>query len=132
MDIATLSLILQLTVFAMLTIGYLLFRAHNIKGHGYILCTATIIHIGAILLRMIPAISSDPQFISITLDPLSLIHWSHITLGLIAPTLGTYISLRWIIHGTNPRYCVGKWMMRITFIMWIISLLFGIVMYFSP
>ena len=132
MDITTLSLILQLIVFVMLIFGYLLFIAHNIKGHGYILCTATIIHIVAILLRMIPAISSDPQFISITLDPLSLIHWSHITLGLIAPTLGTYISLRWIIHGTNPRYCVGKWMMRITFITWIISLAFGIVMYFIP
>jgi len=132
MDLATLSLILQLVVFAMLICGYLLFRAHNIKGHGLVLFTATIVHIGAILLRMIPALSSDPQFISITLDPLSLIHWSHVVLGSTAPALGAYISLRWIIHGTNPRYCFGKWMMRITFITWIISLLFGIVMYLLP
>ena len=132
MDIATLSLILQLTVFAMLIFGYLLFRAHNIKGHGVVLCVATVVHIGAILLRMIPAVFSDPEFTSLSLDPLNMIHWSHIVLGLIAPALGTYISLRWIIHGTNPRYCVGKWMMRITFITWIISLVFGIVMYFIP
>ena len=132
MDIPTISLILQLFVLAMLIFGYLLFRAHNLKGHGFVLSTATIVHIVAILLRMIPAISSDPQFISITLDPLSLIHWGHIALGLIAPTLGTYISLRWIIHGTNPHNCVGKWIMRITFITWIISLLFGIVMFLLP
>lgn len=132
MDIATLSLILQLTVFAMLIFGYLLFIARNIKGHGFVLCVATVVHIGAILLRMIPAVSSDPEFTSLILDPLNLIHWSHITLGLIAPALGAYISLRWIIHRTNPRYCVGKWMMRITFITWIISLVFGIVMYFIP
>jgi uncharacterized membrane protein YozB (DUF420 family) len=132
MDISTISLILQLIVLAMLIYGYLRFRASDIKGHGFVLCAATVVHIGSILLRMIPAIYSDPQFISITLDLLSLIHWSHVALGLIPPTLGVYLSLRWIIHRTDTRYCTGKWIMRITFITWIISLLFGIVMYLSP
>jgi uncharacterized membrane protein YozB (DUF420 family) len=130
MDISTVSLILQLLVFAMLISGYLRFRASDIKGHGFILCAATIVHIGAILLRMIPAFFSDPEFMSISLDSLSLIHWGHVALGFIAPALGIYISLRWILHGTNPRYCSGKWLMRITFVTWIVSLLFGIVMYF--
>ena len=132
MDIATVSLILQLLVFAMLIFGYLRFRASDIKGHGFILCTATVVHIGAILLRMIPAFSSDPEFMSISLDSLSLIHWGHVALGFIAPALGVYISLRWILHGTNPRFCSGKWLMRITFVTWMVSLLFGIVMYFLP
>jgi uncharacterized membrane protein YozB (DUF420 family) len=132
MDIATISLILQLLILAMLIYGYFLFKTGDIKGHGFVLCTATAVHIGVIILRMIPAASSDPQFMSISFDPLSLIHWGHAALGLLAPALGSYISLRWVWHGTDPRFCRGKWLMRITFVSWMVALISGIVMYFLP
>ncbi len=130
MDLPTLSLLLQLLIFAMLVFGYLRFRAGDLKGHGLVLATATVIHIGVIILRMIPAMAADPEFTYITLDPVSLIHWGHVALGLLAPALGVYISLRWFVHGSDPRFCRGKWLMRITFVTWLVSLLFGIVMYF--
>jgi uncharacterized membrane protein YozB (DUF420 family) len=132
MDITTISLALQLLVFALLIFGYYRFRAGDLIGHGLVLVSATVVHIGAIILRMIPAFSTDPQFLSIMLDPLNLMHWSHVALGLLAPALGLYISLRWVLHGSNPRFCRGKLLMRITFVVWFVSLLFGIVMYFSP
>ena len=132
MDIATISLILQLLVFGLLIFGYIRFRTGDLIGHGLVLVSATVIHIGAIILRMIPAFSTDPQFLSIKLDPLNLIHWSHVALGLLAPSFGVYISLRWVLHGSNPRFCRGNLLMRITFVVWFISLLFGVVMYFSP
>ena len=130
MDIATISLVLQLLVFALLLFGYYRFKAGDLIGHSRVLASATVIHLGAIILRMIPAFSSDPQFIAITLDPLSLTHWGHVALGLIAPALGVYISLRWILHGSDPRFCRGKLLMRVTLVAWLISLLLGIVMYF--
>ena len=120
MDIATISLVLQLLVFALLLFGYYRFRAGDLFGHGLVLVSATVIHIGAIIIRMIPAFSSDPQFIAMTLDPLSLIHWGHVALGLIAPALGVYISLRWVLHGSDPRFCRGKSLMRITLVAWLI------------
>ena len=132
MDIATISLVLQLLIFALLIFGYQRFRHGDLKGHGLVLASATLVHIGVIILRMIPAVASDPEFMSINLDPLNLIHWGHVALGLLAPALGVYISLRWVFYGSDPRFCRGKLLMRITFITWLISLLFGIVMYFLP
>jgi len=132
MDIATISLILQLLIFAMLIYGYYRFRLGDVKGHGLVLFAATIVHIGVIVLRMVPQFFIDPEFMTITTDPLNWIHWGHVALGLLPPVLGGYITLRWASHGFDYKFCRGKWLMRVTVITWIVSLLFGIVMYFSP
>jgi uncharacterized membrane protein YozB (DUF420 family) len=131
-EIGTLSLITQVIVFFLLCFGYLMFRKGDLKGHGAVLTVATFLHIGLLFLRMFPAFFLDHEFLFFALDPENLAHWGHVGLGLLAPVLGIYLSLRWVIHGFNPKWCAGKTLMRIVFLTWFVSLVLGFVIYVLP
>jgi uncharacterized membrane protein YozB (DUF420 family) len=76
---------------------------------------------------MIPSFISEYGEIIYTLsEPLSLSHIVHAASGSIALTLAALISIRWIMNRLNPAGCRGKTLMRATFVLWVASLVTGV------
>jgi len=117
----------QLLLMAILAYGYLRYRAGDLRGHGYSLVAATVIHYVSVFALMIPVLVDDyPSLAADPLDAFSLVNVAHAATGGVAMVLAAYISIRWIVNGLNPRECEGKTMMRVTLLNWSVSLLIGL------
>ncbi len=130
-DIPTISLITQIAILTLLIYGYALFRKGNIAGHGQVLSVAVAIHTAAILIIMLPLFLVSPaSYIPNLTTLMGIGNISHIVSGTMAEILAVYIVYRWIRNRLKPSGCRGKLVMRITMILWLISLLTGLGTYF--
>ena len=117
---------------ALLALGYLRFRAGDLRGHGLILVAATVIHYASVITLMIPVLLSEyPSFISSPLATFSLLNIAHDATGGAAMILAAYISIRWIANHLNPKGCIGKTLMRATIITWAASLIIGLIIHLT-
>jgi uncharacterized membrane protein YozB (DUF420 family) len=130
-DYPTLSLITQIALLALLIYGYALFRKGNLLGHGKVLLAALTLHTIAILAIMLPLFLTSPKsYIPNLTTLMGLGNLAHILSGSIAEVLAIYIVYRWFRNRLNPSGCRGKLIMRITMILWLLSLLTGLGTYF--
>lgn len=130
---ANATLVLQIVILAFLIYGYRLLKAHNYRNHGIITGVATILHTVSIVVVMIPLLLPDAKsFISAFLEPASLINLVHAGLGSVAEILAIYLVVRWAIHDFDVKGCVGKIRMSLTFYIWMLALISGIILYALP
>ena len=121
------TVITQIFLMALLALGYLRYRAGDLRSHGLILVAATVIHYASVILQMLPVFLSEyPSFTSTPLASFTLLNVAHDVTGGAAMILAAYISIRWIANGLNPKGCTGKTLMRATIITWFASLLIGL------
>jgi len=130
MDIAAFSLIVQIFVLAIILLGYIYFRRKNLWLHGVLLVIATAIYSAAIFTIMVPLFLASPQNYIPNLGIVGIGNSFHIVLGCISEILAVFISARWIINRFDSRGCAGKELMRLTMLLWLASLLSGILTYF--
>jgi uncharacterized membrane protein YozB (DUF420 family) len=126
--IASVSLIIQLGVLALLIIGYGFKRRLRYRLHGIFMLSAVTLHLVAILTIMVPS------FIAITLEkPTALITAFapfHATAGLITTILGVWIVGGWRLR-PSIQYCSPKKkFMLATLTLWLTTLTLGIIFYF--
>ncbi len=130
--VATLSLVLQLVVLALIIIAYELRRRFKFRLHGFCMFFAFAIHlavIGAIMIpsyveALIPITLSKPQ------SEISLLSLAHVPVGTAAIVLAAWIMATWRFRG-QTEYCRSKKpTMRVTFVLWLIALGIGVVFYF--
>ncbi len=122
----------QLLLMAILAYGYLRYRAGDLRGHGYALVAATVIHYASVLALMIPVFVSEyPSLAASPLGAFALANVAHAATGAVAMVLAAYISIRWIANGLNPRGCQGKTIMRVTILNWSASLLIGLILHLT-
>ena len=117
---------------AILALGYLRYRAGDIRGHGFLLVGATIIHYGSVLALMIPVLIDE--YPNLSANPLNIFTFAniiHATTGAVALILAAYISLRWIINKLDSKKCVGKTIMQLTILNWSISLVIGLIIHLT-
>jgi uncharacterized membrane protein YozB (DUF420 family) len=130
-QLATLSLIFQLGVLALLFAGYGFKRRLSFHIHGLCMLAALVIHlifIGVImmpsLLSLIPFVSNSPTSL------ISFISLFHAIAGSITAILSIWIVGTWRLRHST-KFCASKRKhMRFTFTIWSISLFLGVILYF--
>ncbi len=129
--VATISLAMQLVVLVLLVTAYELNRQKKFRQHGILMFTSVILHIITVLIIMVPSFS----VIAFTTTGLSsiiiLLTVIHAVFGLSTLALGVWIAFSWRFR-RSLQYCAPKKrVMRATFTLWAISIVFGVIMYFG-
>jgi uncharacterized membrane protein YozB (DUF420 family) len=126
--IATVSLVFQLGVLALLLVGFGLKRRLRFHLHGIFMLAAVVLHliiIGAVMLPSFVAIILEKPAISI-----GLLAPFHAVAGTATAILGIWIVGGWRLR-QSTKFCAPKRkFMRATFILWLVSLSLGVIFYF--
>ena len=129
--IPTISVAIQVIVFALLVYGYWLFRRFSFQRHGKIMSWALVLHLIAIFSIMVPSLvlAVIPEYIvRNVLDLVSIFVLIHVPLGVVAVSLGIWFVVGWRLKGLKSCFNRRK-LMRLAFILWLITLSLGIVIY---
>ncbi|MBI0582957.1 MAG: hypothetical protein ISF22_01885 [Methanomassiliicoccus sp.] len=129
------NLVLQLIILLLLVLGGALMKFwKNLRLHPIVLTLATVLNIASVVLVMLPstrrALPGSWDNIDMAFG-LLLVHHS---IGLVALAFSVVLVGGWLLSGRKPNGCPGsaknkKWIMRITFSTWALSLILGIFLY---
>lgn len=129
---ATASLIFQIVVLGLLLFAYSLRRQNKFRQHGITMTAALILHLITVFAIMIPsfvlAIVPDyivPQPLELT----SLVGLFHGVTGILAAVLGVWLVATWHFQRDLKPCFKKKQLMRVTIVVWLITLLLGIALY---
>ena len=127
---ATVSLVIQIIVLALLTVAVVLKNRKKFREHGILMTTSVVLHIITILYVMVPSFSSffnSPG--TIVIDVIVIISFIHVALGLIAVALGIWLTASWHFKTDLQRCFSNKKLMKPTLTMWVTAILLGLIMY---
>jgi len=130
--VSTLSLIVELVVLGLLTLGYTLKRKKKFRQHGITMTTALVLHLVTIFSWMIWSFRNF--FSSAPVDFGNLIHLTalaHATLGIIAASLGVWLVASWHLQTDVQKCFARKRIMLTTISLWLTAILLGIVLYLA-
>jgi membrane-associated HD superfamily phosphohydrolase len=130
--LATASLITEIIVLFLLVFGYSLKRRVKIRQHGITMAAAVVLHLITIFAIMIPAfvlVIAPEYIIPAPLGLVSAVGLMHGVTGILAIALGIWLVGAWhFSEDVKGCYSRKKFMLG-TFIIWVIGLIFGIVLY---
>ena len=129
---ATASLVIQIVVLGLLLFAYSLKRQNKFRQHGIVMSAALILHLITVFAIMIPSfvLAIIPEFIVPTpLVLTSLIGLFHGATGILAAVLGVWLVAAWHFQSDLKPCFRKKQVMRITIVVWLISLLLGFALY---
>ena len=128
---STVSMIIQLVVLALLVIAIVLKNQKKFRYHGITMFSAVVLHLISILAVMIPSISgffAVPELINYA-DPFVVLTMVHVAAGILAAGLGIWLVGVWHLK-TDMQTCFkNKRIMDITFVLWLLSIVLGVVLY---
>jgi len=126
--VASASLAIQLAVLVLLIVGFEFKRRIGYRLHGIFMLSAVALHLVTIAVIMVPS------FIIITLEelPMLIVAFSsfHGIAGLITAILGIWIVGGWRLRQSTKFCAAKKKFMLATFILWLTTLFFGVILYF--
>jgi uncharacterized membrane protein YozB (DUF420 family) len=130
--IITTSLTIQIIVLLLLFYGYWLKKKMKFRQHGIVMALATVLHLTMVLYIMIPSFVEGiiPYYIIPSpLAMISIVGLIHGILGTTALSLGVWLVASWRFR-KNLKGCFNKKkFMCKTLIVWIASIVFGIILY---
>ena len=129
--IVDLNILIQIISLIILIISIGFKFKKNFKIHGTLMGLAIILHLIFFFIVMLPSLSTGFEFFTTSISLLGVQSmWVHAIPGAIAIILGLYIVITCISKIQNISNCFKKKrLMDITFIVWLISIVFGIVTY---
>lgn len=131
--LATVSLIVQFVVLALLFGGLWLKKAKKFRQHGIAMLTAVVLHAITILVVMVPSFISgfsSPASIDLA-NVLVVTSLIHAFAGIAALLLGIWLVASWRLKVDMKACFAKKGIMRITITIWLIALFLGILMYWN-
>ena len=127
---STISLGIQIVVLALL-IGAIFLKSKNkYRQHGIVMFSAVVLHIVSILAVMVPSFRAylGPGVINFS-DIWAIVTFVHVSTGLIAVLVGIWLVGSWHLK-TDIKQCFRKKrFMDVTLILWLLSILLGIMLY---
>jgi len=126
-----LNLILQIITLAIIFVSLYYKKKLKLKHHGITMGVAVILHLLSFVLVMGPAFFTYFEFYS-TSTSIGAVQtaWLHAVPGAIALVLGLLLVAVWALNSSNVKGCYKrKRIMDVTLILWLFSLVFGIVTY---
>ena len=131
--LATLSLIVQFVVLALLFGGLWLKKTKKFRQHGITMLTAVVLHTITILVVMVPSFISgfsSPASIDLA-NALVVTSLVHAFAGIAALLLGVWLVASWRLKADMKTCFAKKSIMRVTITIWLIALFLGIFMYWT-
>jgi hypothetical protein len=131
--VATLTLMSQIAVFVLLFAGVQLKRIGRYQEKGFLMATALFLHLLVIFVIMVPSflIGLVPIIIKPPIEVNTILVPIHVATGTIPAALGLWIVGSWRFR-KSLEYCIPKKrIMRITFYIWLASLIIGFVLYLN-
>jgi len=130
---ATISLVVEITVLVLLIVAFALKNRKKYRQHGIAMTSAIALHIITILVVMLPSFSTfftaPGTTVPFLLDPIVIISFVHVALGLAAVVIGIRLVASWHFKTDLQTCFANKKMMKPTIILWVTAILLGIVMY---
>ena len=129
--ITDVNLLIQIISLLLLLIGFGYKLKKKFKIHAYLMGVAIVLHLVFFVIAMWPSFSGGFEFFTTSTSLIEVqAMWIHAVAGTIALSLGLFIVIAWLLHVSNIAACFKrKRLMDITFMLWSISLIFGIVSY---
>jgi uncharacterized membrane protein YozB (DUF420 family) len=130
--ISTLSLIIELVVLGLLTLGFLSQRMKNYRQHGITMTSALVLHLITIFSWMI--MSFIAFFSAGSVDYGNLLvtaTLAHVTFGIIAASLGVWLVGSWHLQTDVQKCFPRKRIMLVTITSWVTAIALGIVLYLA-
>ena len=126
-----LNLLLQLITLVIIFVSLYYKKKQKLKIHGTIMGIAVITHLISFLLVMGSKFFTYFEFYSTQTSIFAVqTAWVHIFPGIIALVLGLFLVTLWAINTSNVKGCYSrKRIMDVTLVLWLFSLIFGIVTY---
>ena len=126
--VATVSLVYQIVVLALLLVGFRFKRRLSFRMHGLTMLAAVALHliiIGVVMLPSFVALIFEKHAILI-----GLFAPFHAAAGTATAILGVWIVGSWRLR-QSTKFCAPKRkFMRTTFILWLVTLPLGVIFYF--
>jgi hypothetical protein len=129
--IATISLVLQLSILTLLLASFVLNRKKKFRIHGLLMLFAVVFHIGLILTIMVPSfvIALIPMVLAAPTGTISILSTVHAAAGTFTAAIGVWIVTSWRLR-QSLQYCAPKKKAMVaTFIIWLVSIALGISLY---
>jgi uncharacterized membrane protein YozB (DUF420 family) len=130
-QLATLSLVIQLVVIGLLFGGVWLKATKKFRQHGITMLTAVVLHAVMVFTWMIPIFSGlfrSSGSINLA-DTFTVIILVHAFTGIAATILGIWLVAAWRLQADMKTCFAKKSAMRITITLWLIALVIGIILY---
>jgi len=128
---ANASLVLQIAALVLLTLAIVLKNRKKYRQHGIAMASAVVLHLVTVVAVMGPSFRisfSSPGIVLFEMPV--IISLIHVASGLVAVALGIWLVASWHFK-TDLKTCFSKKkIMGPTFVLWIVSSLLGIFMYF--
>jgi len=127
---STISLGIQIVVLALLIGAIFLKSKSKYRQHGIVMFSALVLHIVSILAVMVPSFRAyvGPGVINFS-DIWAIVTFVHVSTGLIAVLVGIWLVGSWHLK-TDIKQCFRKKrFMDATLILWLLSILLGIMLY---
>ena len=116
------NLMLQYIILVLLVVGYV--KRRQLKNHGYLMVVILLISVATTLSIMAPKLLATYA----TYGPTVI---AHMVGGIVAMLLSTFFTYRFVValRNGNPLACGTKNLMRLAFLLWLIPLFGGTLMY---
>jgi uncharacterized membrane protein YozB (DUF420 family) len=128
--VSQINLVFQIIILAIFSTSFLLKKMKKLFLHGITMAVATILSLISFLLVMFPSLLSLNEFlVNYPYNQLAIIVFAHSILGAIVEILALALVITWRLR-SNVKYCSRKKiLMRVTFILWLVALILGILVY---
>lgn len=124
------NLVFQMVILIIILASFALKKIRSYFLHGATMLIAAVLNLFSFALVMWPSLSSLREYIiSFPLTRLSLTIVIHAFLGATAEVLAIFIVASWRLQSSTKNCVRKKKMMRVTFVLWIAALFFGILLY---
>jgi len=129
--VATVSLVFQLAVIALILVGFELKRKTKFRLHGFTMLSALAVHLVIIFVVMVPSfvLGAIPLILENPVSEIGLLIPVHVAAGLVTAALGVWIMFGWRLRKSTEFCAPRRRFMRVTFIAWLVSLSFGVLVY---
>ena len=130
--LGTVSLFFQVAVLGLLLFSFNLKQRSSFRAHGLTMTAALSVHLLIILAIMAPSLlfGLAPKIAANPASPASLLAPLHAATGAAAAILALWIVGSWRLRQTTQFCAPKKNIMKYTLILWVITLILGIALYF--
>jgi uncharacterized membrane protein YozB (DUF420 family) len=128
----TINLSLQLVILCLILIAYAFFRRKQYRKHAQTLTAVYFMIVLSFLLVMVLSLFQTYQtFTEPTTLAFDVASMAHIPFGIAGLALGGWLIGRWAYNDFSLKEIKAPRLMRATFSMWIITIVLGIVVFYS-
>jgi uncharacterized membrane protein YozB (DUF420 family) len=125
------NLIMQIIMVIIIFISLVYKNRLEFKMHGILMALAVVLHIISLVAVMGPSFAQAYDYFTTATSEFAVqTTWIHAIPGVIAMILGIFLIVGWALRPANLAACSrNKRLMDLTVLLWVVSLVFGIVSY---